>query len=52
MLKYFNLYCKRYVIPYSARLYCTLYMFCIGLMMAVFTAETCSPDVIDISSMR
>jgi hypothetical protein len=30
---FFN--CKRYVIPYSAHFYCALYMFCIGLMMAV-----------------
>jgi len=35
MLNYFNFYCKRYGIPYSVHLYCTLYMFCIGLMMAV-----------------
>jgi len=35
MLNYFNLYCKRYAIPHSAHLYCTLYMFCIGLMMTV-----------------
>ena len=35
----------------SKHLYCTLYMFCIGLMIAVL-AETCSPDVTDISSMR
>ena len=36
MLNYFNLYYKRHGIPFSARLYCTLYMFCVGLMMAVF----------------
>ena len=28
-------YNKRYWIPYSAHLYCTLYVFCIGLVMAV-----------------
>jgi hypothetical protein len=27
--------CALYGVPYSAHLYCTLYMFCIGLMMAV-----------------
>jgi len=35
MLNYFNFYCKRYGVPYSAHFYCTSYMFCIGLMMAV-----------------
>ena len=35
MLNYFNLYCKRYGIPQSAHFYCTLYVFRIGLMMAV-----------------
>ena len=35
MLNYFHFYCKRYRIPKSAQLYRTLYMFCIGLMMAV-----------------
>ena len=35
MLNYFKLYCTRYGIPQSLRLYCTLYMFCIGLMKAV-----------------
>ena len=36
MFNYFNLHCKRYGIAQSARLCCTLYMFCIGLMMVVF----------------
>ena len=26
-LNYFNVYCKRYRIPYNAHLYCTVYMF-------------------------
>ena len=35
LFNYFNFYCKRYGTPYSAHLYCALYVFCIGLIMAV-----------------
>jgi len=35
----FNFYGKRYGIPLSAHLYCTMNMFCIGLMMAVLRSK-------------
>ena len=49
MLINFNFYCKRNGIPKRAHVYCTLYMFCIGLMMAVLRSKNvaliklCSP---------
>ena len=44
--------CALYGIPYSTSLYCTLYMFCIGLMMAVLRPKHVAlMYVIDISSL-